>query len=243
MPGRRTLFGLGLFAVGTFVLGQRIGSNAELGALLREWWPLAVVAFGLVNLIRMVGRPWAWAVATPLGVIAIGAILLLHDQGHIDPDIYPLLWPSALVLAGLWVALAGADWSSSSPTTALEFRRFVWLRGERIVRRPGPLAQGTIMVLLGAVKLDLRAVDLAQQCTIDVWIIFGAVEVLVADRADVEQRRAFVLGRGKLQYTTLPPQDAELTVNVLGLFGDVTVTRTSLWVTSREASTQAAGGS
>jgi hypothetical protein len=111
------------------------------------------------------------------------------------------------------------------------------------VRRPGPLVHGVITVLLGAVKLDIRAVDLAQESAIDVWAVFGAVEVLVADSADVEERRAFVLGRGRLQYTTLPPQGAKLTVNVLGLFGDVTVTRTSLWVPSREASAEGAGSS
>lgn len=242
MPGRRTL-SLILVAVGTFVLGKRIERSAELGALLWDWWPLAVIGLGLANLIRMIGRPWAWAVAGPLMLIMTGTLLLLHDHGHINPAVYPLLWPSALVLAGLWVALAGTDRSTSSPSMAPEFRRFVWLRGEQIARRPGPLVHGVITVLLGMARLDLRAVDLAQESTIDVWVIFGGVEVLVADRADVEERRAFVFGRGKLHYTTLPPQGAQLTVNVLGLFGDVMVTRTSLWVPSREASAQAAGGS
>jgi hypothetical protein len=236
MPDRRHLLGAGLVAVGTFILGQRIGRSDELGVLLRTWWPLGLVAFGLVSLVRLVERPFAWAFVGPLAIIAGGTVVLLHSHDRINPAIYPLLWPTGLVLAGLWIALAGVAWQRSSPSVDVEFTRFVWLGGEHIVRRPGPFKHAALVVLFGAVKLDLRAAVLAG-VSIDVTALFGTVEILLPDHADVDERRVFVLGRGKLEHTTLEPLGAQVTINVLGLVGDVTVTRTSLWVPSRESST------
>jgi hypothetical protein len=231
--GWRTLLGLAVLAVGIFVLSQRLGRDPELMALVHTWWPIALMVLGLANLIRLVQRPWAWAFAGPLGLVGAGSLLLLHNHDRINPKALSLLWPIALILAGVWIALAGASWHKGSPSVDATFSRFIWLRGDTIIRSPGRFEHATLMVLVGAAKLDLRAATLAG-AKLDVLILLGAIHVLVPDTTDVNERRAFVLGQRKLHYTSLPPPGAELTINILGLFGDVTVTRTSLWVPPRE---------
>lgn len=238
MPGRRTLFGLALLAAGVFVLAQRLSRDAELMALVRTWWPIAVIALGLANLIRLVERPWAWAFAGPLALVGAGSFMLLRNLDRINPKALSLLWPMALILAGIWIALAGASWRNGSPSVDATFSRFIWLRGDTIIRSPGRFEHARLTVLAGAAKLDLRAATLAG-AKLDVLILLGTIHALVPDTTDVDERRAFVLGRRKLHYTSLPPPGAELTINILGLFGDVTVTRTSLWVPPREATAPA----
>jgi hypothetical protein len=229
----RTLLGLAVFAVGVFVLGRRLGGDVELMGLVRTWWPLAVIVVGLANLIRLVEPPWAWAFIGPLTLVGAATLILLRNLDRISPKASSLLWPAVLILAGVWIALGKTSWHDGSSSVEPAFSRFVLLRGARVVRLPGQFEHATLVVLLGAAELDLRASTLAG-ATIDVLALLGTVHVLVPDTTDVDERRTFVLGRGRLRYTSLPPQGAELTINILGFLGDVTVTRTSLWVPARE---------
>jgi hypothetical protein len=233
MSGRRTFLGLVILALGMFLLGQRLARDAELMMLVRTWWPLGLVALGLTNVIRLVDRPWAWALVGPLAIMVLGIVVLLHNLDRISPKLWSLLWPLILVLVGLWIALVGIRWQRSSPSVDPTFRRLIWLGGERIIRGPGPFEHAALTVLLGAAKLDLRAATLAG-ATIDVFVFLGTVQVLVPHGKDIDERRAFVLRHDRLHFTALLPQGADLTINILGLLGDVTVTRSSLWVPSRE---------
>jgi hypothetical protein len=232
--GWRTLIGLALLAAGMYLLGQRLAREADIGALVSSWWPLIIITLGLANLVRLVERPWVWALIGPFILIGVGAVLLLYRLDRVSPKVSSLLWPLALVLLGLWIVLAGAQWHEGSPSSDPTFRRRILLRGEQIVRLPGPFGHAAVTVLFGAAKLDLRAATFNKRATINVLTVFGTVHVLVPDETDVDERRAFVLGRGTLRYTTLPPQGAKLTINILGLMGDVLVTRTTLWVPPQE---------
>jgi hypothetical protein len=233
MSGRHRFFGLVILAVGMFLLGQRLGRDAELIMLIRTWWPLGLVALGLTNVIRLIDRPWAWALIGPLAIIVVGMVVLLRNLDRISPKLWSLLWPLMLVTVGLWIALAGIHWHRGSPSVDPTFRRFIWFGGERIIRGPGPFDHATLTVLFGAAKLDLRAATLAE-ATIDVFVFLGTVHVLVPDGKDIEERRAFVLRHDRLHFTTVLPRGADLTINILGLLGDVTVTRSSLWVPTRQ---------
>jgi hypothetical protein len=231
MSGKRIVAGLLLVAAGMYLLGERIGESAELLRLLRTWWPVLLVALGLINLARLIERPWAWAFIGPSLIIATGSLLLLYNLDKLDTQLYRELWPTVLVTLGTWVAVAGADWTGRSDSDG-EVRRLVWLRGDHIAVGAGPFIRATITVLFGAVRLDLREAQLREGdpgAFVDINALFGTVEILILEGVDIEERRAFVIGRGRLRTLSIPPLGADLTVSTLGLFADVVVRPMSRW--------------
>lgn len=65
------LGGLVLLIVGITVLMERLGPEFDTMAVLRNYWPVAVIAVGLPGTLRLATRPTA-AIIGPLVVIAVG---------------------------------------------------------------------------------------------------------------------------------------------------------------------------
>jgi hypothetical protein len=218
---------LGLLAVasGAVLFIERNGGSGEVAEVARRWWPLLLVALGLVNLIR--ASDMRWAVVGPLLAVAAGAILLLSILHVFEEGLYPRLWPMALVLGGGMLVSAAAQHHNPPLSERNELRRFVWLRGERLESAAPAFWRARISVLLGSYRLDLRRAKLQRPTTVYVNALFGTVEILVDTGTTVTVRRPFVLGIGGLAHGDAPPRPrAQLTVSVLAFFGDATVRRT-----------------
>lgn len=217
MPARRIFLGLLAVTVGVAIFLDRVGGIDEVLPILRRWWPLALVAVGLVNLVRFAPHPWG--VLGPLLVILAGGLLLFVTLGRVQREDYPLIWPAALVLAGFVVALAGADWPDQHLPHQNEFRQFVWLRGQRVISRAPQFWRADVTVLLGSFELDLREAELYRQAVVNVNAIFGSVDVIVPPGITVQTRRPFLLDRFGVQAGAPPVDGSLLIVNLLGFFG------------------------
>ena len=219
------LLGLVAVALGAAMFIERNGGVSEMAELARRWWPLLLVALGLVNLVRL--SDTRWAVMGPLFAIIIGAILLMAVLGVLEAGLYPRLWPILLMLAGATLVLAAAGHHDPPLSERNELRRFVWLRGERLESAAQAFWHARISVLLGSYTLDLRRAVLERPTTIYVNALFGTVVILVDTGTTVTVRRPFVLGIGGLEQGDVPPRvRSQLTVSVLALFGDAKVRRT-----------------
>ncbi|MDR7335962.1 LiaI-LiaF-like domain-containing protein [Roseateles asaccharophilus] len=99
-PGHRALFGLGLAAIGTLVLLGNL--HIVDTALLRNFWPLALVLFGLARL-AMPGRGRMAGIA----LVLVGAMLTAQNLGS---DLFALRhwWPVFIIAAGLSMLRRGA---------------------------------------------------------------------------------------------------------------------------------------
>jgi hypothetical protein len=219
MSGRRILVGLVLVSFGSIVLIERLGGTAQVGPLLRTWWPLALLLVGASNLIRY--SVHRWALVGPLVTMLIGAIALSFTAGFVDRPIYPLIWPAAIILVGALAALVGAEWVDPRLPYRKEFRQLACFRGKRITSFAPGFRRADLTVLLGFFELDLRQAELHPKATVNVNVVFGMVEVLVRDDVTVWERHPFLLGKAGLEAGTPPVGDARLTINVLGLFGSV----------------------
>jgi hypothetical protein len=213
--------GLVAVAVGVSVFLERVGGIDQVLPALRKWWPLAVIAFGLANLIRFAPRPWG--VLGPLLLVAVGAVLLLVTFGFLQWDDYPLLWPAALVVAGFAVALAGADWPDQRLPYQNEVRQFVLLRGKRLACQAPAFWRADLTVLLGSFELDLREAELARRAVVNVNAVFGTVDIIAREGVPVHERRPFLLDRFGLHAEVPPEFEDGLTVSVLAFFGRTTI--------------------
>jgi hypothetical protein len=92
-PGHRPLFGLGIAAIGTLTLLDNL-RLFDL-QLLRHFWPLALVLFGLAQLTRP-GRGRVVGVA----LVLVGAMLTAQNLGS---DLFAMRhwWPVFVIAAGL----------------------------------------------------------------------------------------------------------------------------------------------
>jgi hypothetical protein len=227
LPGRRVLLGLIAVAVGVAFFLDRTGGINEILPTLRKWWPVLLIAFGIGNLVRSAPRPWG--VLGPLLVVGAGAVLLLVTFGRLGRDDYPILWPAALILAGFFVALAGADWADRRQPYQSEVRQLILLRGKRLVSRTRRFWRAGVTVIFGSFELDLREARLNTPAIVNVNVFFGSVDIIVAENLTVEHRRPFLLDRFGVHASVLPTElNADLTISSLVLFGRVTVSRVTV---------------
>ncbi len=225
MPVRRILLGLIAVTVGVAIFLDRVNGIEGILPMLRKWWPLLFIVFGLGNLIRFAPRPWG--ILGPLLVVAAGVVLLLVTFGRLGWDDYPRLWPAALVVGGFVLALAaGGDWPNRRLPYENQIRQFVWLRGKRLTSYATRFWRADVTVVLGAFELDLREAKVQDLAVVNVNVIFGSVDVIVAKEVTVQHRRPFLLDRFGL-HAEVPPStvQARLTISTLAFFGRVTPTR------------------
>jgi hypothetical protein len=227
MAGRRILVGLAAVAVGSALFVDRLGGAAVVGGFLRRWWPLLLVVLGLGYLISTSSQ--RWAVVGPLMIIALGGVLLPFTLGAIDRDVFPMLWPAGILLAGAGLALIGADWGHEDLPSRNQFRRFVLLRGTRVASTASSFRRANITAVFASFQLDLRRATLRPGAVINVTAIFATVDVRIGRGVEVQLREPFVLDRRGLRLETPSPSGpAELTINVLGFFGSVTTRESPL---------------
>ncbi len=222
MQGRRILLGLAMASGGAAILANRYGGETDVVALIRRWWPLALIGLGIINLARLGKR--RWALIGPALTIAVGTVILLVPTNLINRPRFPLLWPTAIVAAGVAIALAGADWTNHDLTIRSEVRRLVVLRGARIVSRAQPFWRATFTVVLGSLELHLEEAALHHSgCVVNLNIVAGSVEVRVPSSVRVHIRRPFLVTKEGRQPSDPPPAlPPHLTISVLGLFASVT---------------------
>jgi hypothetical protein len=195
--------------------------------LLAKWWPLVLVLIGVVQLALVARAPGS--IMRALLSIVVGVLLLLHT---LDPEnsLHPLLWPTALVAFGIWIACMVIDRGRTQSSLRDTIRRTVCLRGECICGPTGAFQYADIMVLFGLLTLDLTQAELhARGAAADFTVLFGKVRVVVPDRWRVKERRPFVLSHSGLVTTSdaVGEQPVPLVISVLGLLGDARVIRTA----------------
>jgi hypothetical protein len=229
--GWRSLAGLLLVAIGTLLFVDRvdrIGGHGAAPELLWQWWPLLIVAAGCVNLLRLVPRPWL--LLGPLLTVVVGLVLLSFTAGTAERRLagawtrhYPVAWPMGIVVAGFWVGLAGSEWVTRRTLTH-DRTKVVALRGDEIDIGGVPFRKGRYVVVLGHLQLDLSQAEFVGISSLDIMIVFGRAQIVVPHGLTTEVRRAFVLTGRRFTHTVTPPgSDANLVVNILGLFGDAEI--------------------
>lgn len=184
-PGRIVLGG-SLVALGVLYLLATLDAIESVRAIAGKWWPLAVIAYGVLQLIA----DRTTAVGSG-GIIALGAFLLGRSLGIFDASIWRFVWPFVLIGAGIWV-LAGRAERTVGGGRSINTGTLLGLRKVRV--QPGPLEDGSIVVVLGSLTLDLSEVEPPGDIDLRATVIAGSLSVMVPEGWEIDLDGTPILG-------------------------------------------------
>jgi hypothetical protein len=225
MTRSRIVVGLLLALAGLVLLLDRAGGIDRSAELLEQWWPLAIVLVGAMNLLRIVRHPWSlWG---PVLVMAAGLALLLVTVDPV-PEVAKMatkfFWPLVLVAGGLGIALAGIQPQDGQDQF---LSQSAVLRERRFSTDAKLLRHGRARAFLGHLELDLRQAEFRdEEADLDITAVCGQVDVLIPRGYEVRLRPP--VGFGVRAIEPRPNGDSEsqavvegrqLTVHVLAFFG------------------------
>lgn len=171
MRAGRAVVAATLIVVGLLYL---IGETGELdaSALIADWWPLVLVAFGVAQ--YAVDRT---ALFGSLVLVGVGASLLIFTTGSVGGSVWSFVLPIALVLGG--IALLVPKRTGSGTTSAGEIAAFSAFGTRTITGTTDRLEGGEATVIAGGLVVDLTDTKMHHDVTLRVLAILGGCQILV----------------------------------------------------------------
>ena len=183
----RTIIGLLIVAVGaSFLLTNLNILPFDVG--IAQWWPLFIVAGGVVMLLSDV-RNYLWAML----VIGLGALLQLKQFGIVDVNPWQLFWPAIIIVLGVSVMTSRG---SSRGKIAASDREDVMaiLSGSEVRVESKDFKGSRVTSICGGAMIDLRKAVIKKEATIDVFAFWGGIEIIVPEHVMVKNNTAAIMG-------------------------------------------------
>lgn len=161
---------------------------ADFDYVVREWWPLALIAAGLLMIINDV-KNYIWAGI----VIALGVVLQIRELDMIDVNPWQLLWPAIIIAVGASI-LFRRNLGRSVRSDENEGTVTAILGGSDIRSTSSDFKGSNVTAALGGVKIDLSKATIKKEATIDVFVLMGGVELVVPRGVIVRNMTSSILG-------------------------------------------------
>lgn len=205
---RPALFGLAVIGVGTLALLD----NLQLFdiRLLRTFWPLVFVFFGVA---RLVWPPHMASRLFGLILIAVGALMTAHNLGQVSVNLRQW-WPMFIILAGVAIALRaffphphrwrGRRFETSAIEHSDEVDVDATFSATKLQNDSRNFKGGRIEARFGGVELDLReAVMELAEATLTIHGSFSGIELRVPREWQVSVQMSSTFGA--VEDRTVPP--------------------------------------
>ena len=194
------VFGLLVTAAGVLFTLDNLGIlHAE---NYMRFWPAGLVAVGLLKLWQ--SRRGAGAIAGTFFVV-VGAWMLLDELTPLHVDVRDF-WPLLLVFFGSYLVWQGLSVRASPPVleggsmvSAMAILGAV-SRGSNVRHFRG----GDLTAIMGGCELDLRHASLEDDVVIDVFALWGGIEIRVPEEWTIDSQILPILG-GVEEKTRRPP--------------------------------------
>jgi hypothetical protein len=188
------------------------------GPTIDHWWPVAVIALGLVT--AAADRRLS---PGPVALMVIGALLLVGQLELVQVN--AVIWPAVAILAGLWLLLNRGR-RSRAREEVNERQDVVAVLGAAETRNRSPhFRHANVSAVFGGATLDMRDAQLDPGATVDALALFGGVDVIVPPGWRVELGGLPIFGGydDKTAGSVVPPDAPVLKVAATAIFGGVDV--------------------
>lgn len=205
----RTLTGLLVIAIGAALLLSNL-DVFSFGGIVSTWWPLVIVALGVLIFLNN-KRNYLWAGI----VVLLGVALQLGRLDIVDVNSWQLFWPATIILIGLSMILSRSR--NVRPVAANNHNVSAILGGSQVKVQSEDFKGGKVTAVLGGASVDLRKAVIKKEATLDVFSFWGGIEVRVPEDIIVKNETSVILGGVEDQGTSAAAKDAP----VLRILGDV----------------------
>ncbi|MBP1631873.1 MAG: hypothetical protein H6Q11_161 [Acidobacteria bacterium] len=221
----RAVLGAALVALGAVYLLD-VAGVIEGGEVVGRWWPVLVVALGLLQAYaekRFSAVVWALVVG--------GLLLLAVTTGLFGRRAWSVTWPILVVLAGAWL-LSGWGRLRRGQIDDPEFSRMSVFNSVKLASRAHGLQRVSLTAVLGKLRLDLTGARLDPAgARLAATSLFGHIDVIVPEGWAVEVRGLPIVGAwdDTVSRRGLGPDSPRLEVHVLVVLGGVEVKHRRRW--------------
>lgn len=202
----RSTFGIILVLLGIgFLLDQF--NIISFNNIINIYWPIILIAIGLVGLLKEKSSKMVNAI-----VVILGVLFQARNLGIIDINIFKLFWPVILIVTGINIIFSknkgfhnAFDRSHDNISLEDQIDEFIVMGGVEINVGSQEFKGGKITTIIGGVELDLRDAKLYNnKATINIQTIMGGVEIYVPETWKIEHRGTPILGgfSSKKRYKT-----------------------------------------
>ncbi|HVL67555.1 MAG TPA: DUF5668 domain-containing protein [Vicinamibacterales bacterium] len=216
------VLGLMIIAVGVlFTLDNLNIAHAE--DYLR-YWPVALIVMGAAKLAD--AGSGQGSVLGGVLFAGVGTWLLLDNLGIIRANVFDF-WPVLLVVLGaaiVWQGLRGPVLRATADTSDAVVNAVAVLSGVNRGSNSNAFRGGELTAIMGGCEIDLRQAAINGEAVLDVFAMWGGIEIRVPENWTVIGRVTPVLGG--FEDKTRAPQDAtahKLTVRGVVLMGGVEI--------------------
>jgi Domain of unknown function (DUF5668)/Cell wall-active antibiotics response 4TMS YvqF len=171
-----------------------------------RYWPAGLIAIGLGKLWE--GRHSNSGVLGGLVLLGIGAWLLLNEFDIVRANVWEL-WPIFLVLFGaslVWRSLSGRRPAPDDHNSVLS--AVAVLSGVNRGNNSATFRGGDLTAIMGGCEIDLRQAQIDGEAIIDVFALWGGIELRVPEDWTVISRVTPLMGG--FEDKTRPPQGASV---------------------------------
>ncbi|HEX9189976.1 MAG TPA: DUF5668 domain-containing protein [Vicinamibacteria bacterium] len=211
----RLVVGLAIMLAGLVLALDSLGLVD--GGIFFRFWPLALVAVGVVKLLSPAGPS-----STGLVWIVAGAAFLLVTLGRMS---FAGVWALIIFAVGAniaWKALRPPVVPKDVPA-ALDL--FQFMGGTKTVVTSPEFRGGQATAVMGGCEIDLRNASMPEgrAAVVDTFAFWGGIEIKVPDEWEVVSQGHAVLGGFVNNARTLPGARRRLVVTGLAIMGGVEV--------------------
>ncbi|MFL6279929.1 MAG: LiaI-LiaF-like domain-containing protein [Vicinamibacterales bacterium] len=214
------VMGLLIIAVGILFTLENLGVIE--GRDYFRYWPAGLIAVGLLKLWHGRGR----AVSGGFVFVFAGTWLLLETLGIVSVSLWNL-WPILLVVAGatmVWRGFNGRRDERATADTHSTVSAIAVLAGLNRRNTSKTFRGGDLTAIFGGCQIDLRQASIEGEAVIDVFAMWGGIEIRVPENWSVSGRVTPVLGGYDDKTTPVRHAvDQQLVVRGLVIMGGVEI--------------------
>lgn len=176
--------GLVFVLVGVLLILDKFGI---VGGILSTWWPMAIVALGVAELLSK-PRGYLWGII----VVAVGVILQVNNLDIISVNPWEFFWPALVILFG--ISLISNSGGRTKTGSSGDEHMSAILGGVEQTNTSKDYKGGSVTAVLGGAKIDLRKAVIKKEANLQVFVLAGGVELLVPEGVLIKPQASCILG-------------------------------------------------
>ena len=188
-----------------------------------NYWPVVLIVIGAVKVWQSrsgIGNPVAGFL-----FMVFGSWILLNNLGYIHRDAWDF-WPVILVFVGsmiMWQGFRGRQLRKAADTNAT-LNTVAVLSGVQRQSNSEAFRGGELTAFMGGIEMDLRKAAISGDAVIDVFVMWGGIEIRVPENWTVINKvTPFMGGVEEKSHQAATLSEHRLTIRGLVIMGGVEI--------------------